>query len=249
MIRPLLPALATIAALTLPAQALDLEEMTDVERAMFRAEVRAYLLENPEVIMEAVAVLEARDAAAQADADRELVKAHSNAIFNDGHSWVGGNPEGDITLVEFMDYRCGYCRRAAPDVTDLVEFDGNIRLIIKEFPILGEQSMLSARFAIATQQIAGEDAYKTAHDALIGFNGDVTDMALRRLSDSLGLDTEAIMAHMESPDVNQVIAENHQLAQTLGISGTPSFVMEDRMLRGYLPRANMEELVEEIRTQ
>ncbi len=247
MTRPLLPALAAVAAFALPANALDLESMTDAERQAFRAEIRAYLLENPEVIMEAVAVLEQRETAAQAESDVQMIEDHAEAIFNDGYSWVGGNPEGDVTLVEFMDYRCGYCRRAAPDVDDLVEFDGNIRFVIKEFPILGEQSMTSARFAIATKQVAGDDAYKDVHDALITFGGDIDETALTRISETLGLDTDAILAQMESPDVTEVIAENHQLAKSLGISGTPSFVMGDQMLRGYVPREQMEVIAAEIR--
>ena len=248
MTRPLLPALAAMATLALPAQAFDLENMTDAERDAFRTEIRDYLLENPEVIMEAVAVLEQRETAAQAESDVQMIEDHAEAIFNDDHSWDGGNPEGDLTLVEFMDYRCGYCRRAAPDVDDLVEFDGNIRFVIKEFPILGEQSMLSSRFAIATLQLEGDEAYKAAHDALITFAGDIDETSLTRIGETLGLDTDAILARMDSPEVTEVIAENHQLAKSLGISGTPSFVMGDQMLRGYVPREGMEEIVAEIRS-
>lgn len=248
MKRALIPALALATALTaMPATAIDLNAMSDAEREAFRAEIRAYLLDNPEVIMEAVAVLEQREAAAQAEADVELVKANADALFDDGHSWVGGNPEGDITLVEFMDYRCGYCRRAKPEVTDLVQFDGNIKLIVKEFPILGEQSMMSSRFAIATKQVAGDDMYKAVHDALMEFKGDVSDTALRRIGEPLGLPVDEIMARMDSDAVSDVIAANHALGQRLGISGTPSFVMQDQMLRGYVPLADMQAIAEEIR--
>lgn len=241
-------ALAT-ACLALPAQALDLDSMSKAERETFRSEIRAYLLENPEVIMEAVAVLEQREAAAQQQSDVELVEQNREEIFNDGHSWVGGNLDGDVTLVEFIDYRCGYCKRAAPEIETLLEQDGNIRLVVKEFPILGEASVLASRFAIATLQIAGNDTYRDLHDALIAFNGDISEASLRRLSDGLGLETEAIFDHMDSPDVDQVIAENHQLAQKLQISGTPSFVMEDQMLRGFLPAEAMQQLAAQIRTQ
>ncbi|GAB4306810.1 MAG: DsbA family protein [Roseovarius sp.] len=253
MTRPFLAVLALLAGLTAlatlvpPAQALDLERLSDAERAAFRAEVRAYLLDNPEVIMEAVSVLEQRQAAAQADNDAALIASNAAAIFEDPRSWVGGNPEGDITLVEFMDYRCGYCRRAQPEVRELIEGDGNIRFVVKEFPILGEQSVLAARFAIATLQQAGADAYESIHDALMAFNGDIDTGALRRLGDSLGLDTQAIMARMDSPEVTQVIADNHRLAQKLGISGTPSFVMQERLLRGYLPLEAMQALAADIR--
>ncbi|SLN15993.1 Disulfide bond formation protein D precursor [Roseovarius albus] len=237
------------ACLALPAQAIDLDSMSVDEREAFRAEIRAYLLENPEVIMEAVSVLEQREAAAQQQSDVELVEQNREALFNDGHSWVGGNPEGDITLVEFMDYRCGYCKRAAPEVEGLLASDGNIKLVIKEFPILGEASVLASRFAIATQQVAGEDSYKAIHDALIAFKGDISESSLGRLGEALDLDTNAIIAHMNSPEVDQVIAENHQLAQKLQISGTPSFVMEDQMMRGYLPVDAMQQIATQIRTQ
>ncbi len=249
MKRASLTVLATSALLALPAQAFDLTEMTDAERAAFRTEIRAYLLENPQVIMEAVAILEEREANARAQDDITLVKTNEDDIFNDGHSWVGGNPEGDITLVEFMDYRCGYCRRAFDEVGALLKADGNIRFIIKEFPILGEESVAASRFAIATQQIAGDEAYKAVHDALMAFKGGINETSLSRIADTLGIDATPIIAHMKSDAVSDIIAENHALGQRLSISGTPSFVMADQMLRGYLPAAEMQKIADEIRTQ
>jgi protein-disulfide isomerase len=249
VIRSLVTAAALSLPLALPAQALDLDNLTEAERATLHAEIRAYLLENPEVIMEAVAVLEERQAQGQAQADVDLVRANADAIFNDGHSWVGGNPEGDITLVEFMDYRCGYCRRAVDQVNGLLEDDGNIRFIVKEFPILGEDSVLASRFAIATQQVAGDEAYKSVHDALMAYNGSMNDTGFTRLADSLGLDANAIVAAMNSEAVTEVIAANHALGQRLQISGTPSFVMGDQMLRGFLPQDAMQDIANDIRTQ
>ena len=245
----LLAATALTAMLALPVQAFDLDKMSDAERDAFRAEIRAYLLENPEVIMEAVAVLEQRQADAQAQSDVDLVKANAEDIFNDGHSWIGGNPEGDIALVEFMDYRCGFCKRAYTEVETLLETDGNIRFIVKEFPILGEESMLASRFAIATQQTLGNDAYKSVHDALMAFNGAITEEALSRIADAMGLDAAPILDHMDSDQVTDVIRENHALAQRLSISGTPSFVMANQMLRGYAPAQDMQRMADEIRTQ
>jgi len=235
------------ATLALPAAAMDLTELTDAERAQFRAEVRAYLLDNPEVIMEAVTLLQTREAEAQARADDNLVSDNAAAIFDDGYSWVGGNPDGDITLVEFLDYRCGYCKRAHGEVAKLLETDGNIRLIVKELPILGDQSVLASRFAIATKQIAGDDSYKAVNDALMAYKGDVTLPALRRLGSTFGLDMEAIEARMDSDDVTMEIAQTRALAQQLNISGTPTFVMHDELLRGYLPFDQMMALVEEKR--
>lgn len=234
---------AAFAALALPGQAMDIAKMSKEERAIFREEVRAYLLDNPEVIMEAVAVLEQRQAAGQAAQDMTLVKVNAQDIFDDGYSWVGGNPDGDITLVEFVDYRCGYCRRAHDEVKELVESDGNIRIIVKEFPILGEASTQSSRFAIAVKQIAGADAYAAANDALIRLRSNANEASLRKLAKSLGLDAEAILAHMDSPDVSREIQKTRELAQRLQISGTPTFVLHDDMLRGYVPLEQMREIV------
>ncbi|WP_420555590.1 DsbA family protein [Roseovarius sp.] len=249
MTRPLVSATALALGLALPAQALDLDAMTDAERAAFRDEVRAYLMENPEVIMEAVAVLEQREADAQAQSDKDLVAANADALFDDGHSWVGGNPDGDITLVEFLDYRCGYCKRAHPEVTNLLKEDGNIRFIVKEFPILGEQSVTASRFAIATQQVAGDDAYHAVSEALMAYSGDITEPALRRMAEPLDLPVDDIIAAMGSEEVTTVIEENHALGRALQISGTPSFVMENQMLRGYVPQAEMEMIADEIRNE
>lgn len=240
-------ALAFALCLATPLAALELDQMTDAERDAFRAEVRAYLLDNPEVLMEAISILEQRETAAQAAADIALARANADALFNDGHSFVGGNPDGDITLVEFMDYRCGYCRQAFPEVEQLLEQDGNIRFIVKELPILGEQSLLAAQFAIAVQQLNGDAAYKDIHDALMALRSDVTPDTLSRLADTFDLDAAPILAHMGGPEVAAVIAENRALAQALQISGTPTFVLEDTMLRGYVPLPQMEQIVARVR--
>ena len=246
MFRPL-AASALALAMALPASALDLSEMSDEQRAIFREEVRAYLMDNPQVIMDAVAVLEERQQAAQAQADLSLVTDNAEEIFNDGYSFVGGNPDGDITLVEFLDYRCGFCKRAHGEVAKLLESDGNIRLIVKEFPILGEQSLLASRFAVATKQVAGPEAYKGLNDALMTMNGEVNMRSLRRMASTFGLDADAIEARMDSEEVTNEIRRTRELAQRLQITGTPTFVLQDELLRGFLPFDEMMALVEEKR--
>ncbi|MBM1219312.1 thioredoxin domain-containing protein [Ponticoccus sp. SC2-23] len=233
----------------LPAAAFDLSEMTDDERSVFRSEIRAYLLENPEVLMEAISVLESREREAQAANDVALAQTYADQLFDDGHSWVGGNPDGDVTIVEFLDYRCGYCKRAFEEVETLLESDGNIRFIVKEFPILGDQSTLAARFAIAVLRVEGDAAYEDVHNTLMTMRSDVTMSALVQISDTFGLDTAAISAEMESEDVSRIIAENRALAQALAISGTPTFVIGDRLVRGYIPGDQMELVVAEARAQ
>lgn len=238
---------ASMAAMAAPAAALDVTEMTAAERAAFRAEVRDYILENPEIIAEAIEALEARQQMEQVARDRLLVSQNLDAIFEDGYSWVGGNPDGDITLVEFVDYRCGYCRRAHEDVAELVRSDGNIRFVVKEFPILGEDSVQSTRFAVAVKQIAGDDAYFEAHNALIAMRSSASEPALRRLAESLGLDAAPILAHMDSDEVTDELRRTRALASLLEVNGTPTFVVQSELLRGYMPLDGMRQMVADQR--
>jgi len=242
-----LAALGLALSLAVPAAATDLDNLSDAERDAFRAEVRAYLLENPEVLMEAIGVLEERQLAAEGERDEMMVAANADALFSSAFDVVLGNPEGAITIVEFMDYRCGYCRRAHPEVADLIDFDDDIRLVVKELPILGEESLLASRFAIATRIALGDEAYVAVHDALMEMRGDVTEPSLLALAEEVGLDGDEIMASMDDPLVMQTIEYNHALAQQLGISGTPSFVFGDQMVRGYVPLDGMQQIVASLR--
>nr|WP_246040456.1 DsbA family protein [Roseovarius arcticus] len=222
-------------------------EIGQLDDAAFGARVRNYLMENPEVIFEAAAVMEQRQQDLQSANDGDLIEQHADALFDDGQSWVGGNLDGDVTIVEFMDYRCGYCRRAFPEVEELIAGDGNIRIIVKEFPILGEQSTIASQFAIAAQQQLGDDAYKSLHDAMMTYKGDMAVPALTRLAEALGLDATLIVDHMDSDEVAKVIADNRALGQAMQISGTPSFIMHDQIVRGYVPLEGMQEIVKDIR--
>lgn len=247
MPRVLAPIALVAALAAAPLSAHDLSAMSDDQRAAFRAEIRSYLVENPEAILEAIQILENRQTEAQTAAERQIVAGNLEEIQNDGYSWVGGNPDGDITLVEFMDYRCVFCRRAAPEVAKLLQSDGSIRWVVKEFPILGEDSVLSSRFAVATKQVMGDDAYKSVHDALMELSSTVNEVTLRRLSDGLDLKTDTILAHMDSDEVTREIAQTRALAERLGISGTPTFLIGDEMLRGFLPADRMAIVVDDKR--
>lgn len=240
--------LAAVAALATPLLVTSAAaEMTDIERDAMREEIRAYLLDHPEVLVEAMNVLQSREQDAAAKRDLLLLADNAETIFASPDDWVGGNPDGDVTLVEFMDYRCGYCRKAYAEVEELVATDGNIRFVVKEFPILGEASLRSAQFAIAVRQMHGDAAYKAVHDALIELRGEPTVETLARLAVDLDLDPQPIMDRMGSDEVMRVIKANHELADTLEISGTPTFVLPEMMLRGYLPLNVMRDIVAEVR--
>lgn len=240
--------LLTSLALTLTLGApLTAQEMSADERATFRAEVRAYLLENPEVLMEAIGVLEGREQQAARTRDVDMIADNADALYFDPKSYVGGNPDAEFTIVEFLDYRCGFCRRAHPEVAALIAADPNIRYVIKELPILGEESETAARYALAVQEVAGDEAYYDVHNTLMEFQGNISEPALARLSDTFDLDHAAVSDAMYGPDVAEAIANNRALAARLQITGTPSFVFDDQMLRGYVPLAQMEQIVAELR--
>ena len=233
----------------MPVSAFDMDAMSDAEREAFRAEIRSYLLENPEVLMEAIAVLEERRNQESQAAEVTMLENNRQDIFDDGFSYVGGNPDGDVTVVEFLDYRCSFCKRAFPSVEELIVSDGNIRFIVKEFPILGDASVLGSRYAIATKRIEGDVAYKSAHDALMILRGELNQEALSRISEQNGFDHTAIVAEMDSEEISEIIAFNRALGSRLEIQGTPSFIMGDNFVRGFVELDQMRAIVEAIRQE
>ncbi|MBN8632237.1 MAG: thioredoxin domain-containing protein [Rhodobacterales bacterium] len=242
-----LPALGPAFAEDKPATSTADSAMTEAERTAFRAEVRAYLLENPEVLIEAMTVLQQREEDAGLARDSQFITANHDLMFANANDWVGGNPDGDITLVEFMDYRCGYCRKAYEEVDKLIKTDGKIRFVVKEFPILGEASMLSAQFAIALRQLHGDEAYAKAHDTLMTLRGEPTPETLARVATDLGLDPKPIMDRMKAPEVQAVIQANYALAEQLDITGTPAFIVKDMVMRGYAPLETMQDFIADAR--
>lgn len=222
-------------------------DMSDAERDALHAEIRGYLLENPEIIMEVIGILDERRALGEAAAEASLVTDNSSAIYDDGYSFVGGNPDGDITIVEFVDYQCGFCRKSHPEVRELISADGGIRLIIKELPILGPGSELASRAAISTLISEGPEAYERLNLALMTLQGQVTEASLDSALAEAGLDVATIRAGMDADEVTRRLQDTRGLAQALAISGTPTFVFGDRMVRGYVELAAMRGLVEELR--
>jgi protein-disulfide isomerase len=243
MMRLLLAVFGLMAALPAAAETAQSSPFTEAERAALHAEIRAYLLANPELLMEMIDLLEQQQKAASAEADRKLVAANAQEIFDDGFSYVGGNPEGTVTVVEFLDYQCGFCRRAHPEVAELVEGDGDIRWIVKEMPVLGPGSELAARAAVATLIAKGPERYLALHNRLMELKGEVSDASLDQALGDAGLDAAAIRAAMDDPEVERRLGATRALAEKLAIAGTPTFVLGDRMQRGYLPPAQMRELV------
>jgi protein-disulfide isomerase len=169
-------------------------------------------------------------------------------IRRDPNSYVGGNPDGDVTLVEFFDYRCGYCKKAHPIVVELLKTDKNIRMVYKEFPILGPQSKLAAVAAIAALRL-DSTKYYDFHNALITARGALSHQAVLDIAAEAGLDPAALTAAMKDPEIKRIIAQNYRQAKLLGINGTPGFVIGDSIVPGFITLAQMRDLIQEARAE
>ena len=229
--------------------AMDINNLTNADRKVLQKEIRRYILENPDIIFEAADIVRKREAALEVQEDEELIQSNFNEIFYDNYSYVGGNPDGDITIVEFVDYKCGYCRKAAELVRELIAKDENIRFVVKEFPILGEASLVSSKFAIAVKNIGGPEKYKVAHDILLALTAEPTEIYLRRIAKELELNPEELFEAMQSDLVAQEIEQTGELAQKLQISGTPTFILGDQFLRGFVPLEILSKAIQSERTK
>ena len=230
-----------------PVAAEGLLDLTPAERQQLRAEIRDFLVENPEILLEVSEILEEKQNSAQSDQDIKLVDANADALLDDGFSYVTGNPDGDITVVEFLDYQCGYCKRAHPDVKALIESDQNIRLIVKEFPILGPVSVQASRAALAVLNEQGPEKYGKFYDALMSHQGQLNEAIINKLALDSGVDTDLMNRIAADDKVAEQILETRSLASEMQLTGTPSFIIGKTVLRGYLPLEDLRSIVAQER--
>ena len=220
------------------------DDLPELSREQIEQIVREYLVENPEVVIEALQAYEQQMAANEEARARESMARLADVIYSDPEAPETGNPDGDVVIVEFFDYRCGYCRRAAPDLFATVADDQGIRLIYKEFPILGEPSVLAAQAALAARN---QGLYQPFHEALMVADIDFSEASIMALAESVGLDTEQLRADMDDPAIEDHLRNNYELAQALGIRGTPAFIIGDELIPGAVNRSELEDLVAEAR--
>jgi protein-disulfide isomerase len=214
------------------------------ELDQFERRGREYLLRNPEVIMEALGILKERQRAAEAEGLKRTIAERGEEILNDPAAPVGGNPAGDVTLVEFFDYNCPYCRKVAPTVVELEQADPDLRLVYKEFPILGPGSQFAARAALASRR---QGKYVPFHNALMQATEQVTGETVMEIAREVGLDTERLEQDMQDPAIQEAIGRNLQLANALGITGTPSFVIGQEVVPGAVDLRTLQGLIARTR--
>ncbi len=244
--RSLLALSAAFALLAAPVLAQDKDAFTPAQKQQLESLVRDILVKNPKILVEAMQALEEQQQAQRDQAAKQMIKQQAKAIFEDGVSYVAGNPKGDVTLVEFFDYRCGYCKQVQPSVLALLKEDPKLRVVLKELPVLGPESVVAARAAIAALQQPG-NKYLAYHNAMMAFRGKLDEAQVLRMAKEAGLDTDKLKTDMASARTSGIIDGNLKLAEALGIEGTPGFVIGDALVPGAVSADSLRMLVRKAR--
>ncbi len=231
----------TFIALSIPAFAQNFSpaQKTEIEKMM-----KDYLLAHPEILRDMANALDAQDKKAADDGRGKALMSQSKEIFHDGMDGIVGNPKGDVTVVEFMDYNCGWCRKGIKEIQSLVKSDPNVRVIMKEFPIFGEGSEYAAKAALAS---ARQGKYWEFHQALFASEGKVTAEVTDQIAQDVGLDVLKMKADMADPVIEAQIQKNTQLAQTLQLTGTPAFIVDKKLYPGYIQLPEIQASLADVR--
>ncbi len=227
-----------------PALAQDAKAAAPLDKAAIETIIHDYIMANPKVLMESVQRYgESQQENADKMASEEIVK-NADWLFKNKEHAEAGNPKADVTIVEFFDYNCGYCKQAVGDIMKVLDDDKNVRLVFVEIPILGPSSEAAAKWALAAKR---QNLYLEYHMALMNHRGPFTDDVFFDLAKKAGLDVEKLKKDGEDPAIKQIIGENLRMAATLGITGTPGFVVNNQLVRGYIPAEEMKAEVAKAR--
>jgi protein-disulfide isomerase len=202
---------------------------TPAQRKELESLIKDILLNNPEIMLEVQSALEAKMDKIQAERMAVAIKEHSSELYRPVSSPVVGNANGDVPVIEFFDYNCGYCKKALSEVAHLVDTDKKVRLILKEFPILAKGSEEASRVALAAKM---QGKYWEFHRAMLSNQGQANEASALRVAEKIGLDMARVRKDMASPEVKKEIDDTRQLANKMGIQGTPHFIVGDRIIAG-----------------
>jgi protein-disulfide isomerase len=245
--RLIVPALLALALLAAPRLA-SAQSFTDIQRGDIETIVRNYLLAHPEVLEEAMAELSKRQAAADAVKHEASIATNADTIFNSPRGVMMGNKDGDVTFVEFFDYNCGYCKRAMSDMLDLMKVDSKLKVVLKEFPVLGQGSVEAAQVAVAVRmQDPTGKKYLDFHQKLLGGRGQADKARALAAAKDLGLDMAKLEKDMASPEAKATIEENFKLAEEMGMNGTPSYVIGKQIVVGAVGLDGLKEKISQAR--
>ncbi len=235
-------AIAASLAFVQPAAALD-----DQQKKEFGEFIKEYLIEHPEIMLDVQAALDKKQEEARLVQSNQAVSENKDKIFNAKYDISIGNPKGDVTVVEFFDYNCGYCRHALSDMDTLLKKDTNVRFVLKEFPILGPESVAASKVSDAFRKLAPEK-YAQFHHALLGSDGRATEDTAMDVATSLGVSEDAIRKEMAQSPNDASVKETYQLATDLGLTGTPSYIIGNEAVSGAIGIDALEQKVENVRS-
>jgi protein-disulfide isomerase len=241
---------ASCAALLIVAAPMSLraEEFSPAQRSDIERIVHEYLVNHPEVLQEAMAALEKRQQAADAEKHKAVIKQHAEALFSSPDQVTLGNPNGNVTFVEFFDYNCGYCKRAMLDMLTLMKTDPKLKVVLKEFPVLGQGSVEAARVAIAVRmQDKSGKKYLEFHQKLLGGRGQADNARALAVAREIGMDMSRLEKDLKSPDIDRSLRQDFKLAEALGLNGTPSYVIGDSVVVGAIGLQGLQEKINTAR--
>src|SRR5947208_10069954 len=225
---------------------LEATEISPDHRKAIEAIVHDYLMQNPDVLIDALHEAEAK---ATSDADikaAQVLRDRRHEVFDDPATPVGGNPQGDVTVVEFFDYRCPYCKQVHPAIQKLLDQDQKLRFVYKEFPVLGEQSDIAAHAALAARL---QGKYEAFHNAMMAYKGQISEEVMYRIAGSIGLDVDRLKRDMKDPEIDRALSANRSLAKALDLRGTPGFVIGDHVIPGAIDLDALKTMVADARKQ
>ncbi|HVT55910.1 MAG TPA: DsbA family protein [Xanthobacteraceae bacterium] len=239
--------LAALAAAGFALTATPAGALTDKDRPEIEAIIKDYLIKHPEVLREALESLEKMQASEETKKQSAAIAAHHKVIFDSPRGPVYGNPKGDVTLVEFFDYNCSYCRHSLADVAKLVKGDPKLKVVFKEFPVLGPSSVDAAKVAVAVRMQDSGHKYFEFHKRLLGGRGEANKERALAAAKDAGFDMARIQKDMESPEVANTLRESMGIAQALGINGTPTFIVADEMVVGAMGYDALKSKIDAVR--
>ena len=235
--------LAAAGALLLPVPAAA-EGFTAEQRQEIEGIIKDFLAKNPEALLDALQAAEDKVKSEAHDKAASALVARRAEVLDDPDTPVGGNPQGDVSLVEFFDYRCPYCKQVEPALEALLRDDRQLRFVYKEFPVLGPDSVTAARAALAARK---QGKYDALHRALMALKGQITEAAILRTASASGLDVERLKRDMDDPAIDRILKANLDLADALDIRGTPGFVIGDEIVPGAVSLDALKQLIETAR--
>ncbi|HZB92933.1 MAG TPA: DsbA family protein [Stellaceae bacterium] len=226
----------------LPARADD--ALTPAQKSAVEKLIHDYLMAHPELMVDVLHAADAKLKAEKANAVKQAIAARRDELLHDQSVPAGGNPHGDVTIVEFFDYRCPYCKEVEPSIEALLQQDHKLRIVYKEFPVLGPASVYASRIALAAVK---QGKYAAFHRAMMAMKGDITDDVVLKVARSVGIDLDEAKAEMNAPAIDDVIKRNYALADALDIEGTPAFIIGDTLIPGATDIDQLRQLIAEQR--